>query len=71
MPVKQVESTPHYIGTLNEKSLHADLKKWYTQPGDQLEVPLDGYYIDIVRDDMLIEIQTRNFSSIKKNYYTS
>ncbi len=66
MPIKQVENTSHYIGTLNEKSLHADLKKWYARAGDQLEVPLDGYYIDIVRDDTLIEIQTRNFSSIKK-----
>ena len=60
------ENAENYIGTLNEKSLHADLKKWYARPGDQLEVPLDGYYIDIVRGNNLIEIQTRNFSSIKK-----
>ena len=54
------------IGTLNEKPLHAALKEWYAQPGDQIEVELDGYFIDIVRDDLLIEIQTRNFSAIKR-----
>ena len=53
------------IGLLNERELHASLKQWYARPGDRLEVPLDGFVIDIVRDDLLIEIQTRNFFSIK------
>ena len=53
------------IGLLNEKPLHASLKQWYARPGDQFEVPVSGFVIDIVRDDLLIEIQTRNFSSIK------
>src|SRR5215210_5669254 len=53
------------IGLLNENPLHASLKQWYARPGDQFEVPVDGFVIDIVRDDLLIEIQTRNFSSIK------
>ena len=56
----------HTIGTLHESSLHADLKLWYKESKDQLEVTVDNYVIDIVRDDLLIEIQTRNFSSIKK-----
>lgn len=54
------------ISTLNEKPLHAALKEWYAQPGDVLEVPVDGYIIDIVRGDLLVEIQTRSFSSLKK-----
>lgn len=54
------------IGTLNEKSLHAALKTWYTQPGDELEVRVNGYVIDIVRGDQLVEIQTRNFSALKE-----
>ena len=54
------------ISTLNEKPLHAALKEWYAQPGDRLEVPVDGYIIDIVRGDLLVEIQTRSFSSLKK-----
>src|ERR687896_732051 len=53
------------IGLLNEKPLHASLKQWYARPGDRLEVTVDGFVIDIVRDDLLIEIQTRNFASIK------
>jgi hypothetical protein len=53
------------IGLLNEKPLHASLKQWYARPGDRLEVSVDGFVIDIVRDNLLIEIQTRNFASIK------
>jgi hypothetical protein len=53
------------IGLLNEKPLHASLKQWYARPGDQFEVPVGGFVIDIVRDELLIEIQTGNFSSIK------
>jgi hypothetical protein len=53
------------IGLLNEKPLHASLKQWYARPGDRFEVAVDGFVIDIVRDDVLIEIQTRNFASIK------
>lgn len=54
------------IGTLNEKPLHEALKRWYARPGDLFEVPVDGSVIDIVRGDLLIEIQTRNFSAIKR-----
>lgn len=58
------------IGTLQEKSLHAALKSWYARPGDRLEVPVDGYLVDIVRGEQLIEIQTRNFSALKPKIYT-
>ncbi len=53
------------IGLLNEKPLHASLKEWYAQPGDRLEVAVNGFVIDIVRDDLLLEVQTGSFSSIK------
>jgi len=53
------------IGLLNEKPLHASLKEWCALPGDQFEVAVDGYVIDIVRDGLLVEIQTGNFASIK------
>lgn len=53
------------IGLLNEKPLHAALKAWYAEPGDLFEMPVDGYVVDIVRGDLLIEIQTRNFSAIR------
>jgi hypothetical protein len=54
-----------HIGVLNEKPLHAALKAWYAQPGDRFEVPLDGFVIDIVRDNVLLEIQTRHFGAIR------
>jgi hypothetical protein len=74
------------IGLLNEKALHAALKEWYARPGDQIEVKVDGYFIDIVQglreireiqtgygnegqaqpEGLLVEIQTRNFSAIKR-----
>ncbi|MFK7805185.1 MAG: hypothetical protein AB8G95_26365 [Anaerolineae bacterium] len=59
------------IGTLNEKPLHAALKLWAAEPDDRFEVPLEGYFIDVVRGDieqeaLLIEIQTGSFSPLKK-----
>ncbi|MEJ2638140.1 MAG: hypothetical protein P8010_01060 [Desulfosarcinaceae bacterium] len=53
------------IGQLNEKSLHAALKAACARPGDRFEVPVDGYVIDIVRGNLLVEIQTGNFTAIK------
>ena len=53
-----------HIGTLNEGSLHAALKDHYARPGDRFEQPLDGFVIDIRRDDLLIEIQTGSFAAM-------
>jgi hypothetical protein len=53
------------IGLLNEKPLHASLKEWYRREGDRVEVPLEGFVVDLVRDRELIEIQTRGFASIR------
>jgi len=69
---------PTHIGTLAEKSLHAQLKIMYSQPGDLLEHALDGYIIDIARplhapggpDFLCIEIQTRGLAKIKPKLQT-
>jgi len=53
------------IGTLNEGSLHAALKQWYARPGDLIEHPVDGYVVDLVRDELLIEVQTGGFSPLR------
>ena len=50
---------------MGEKSLHSSLKNWYSKPGDLVEETVDGYIVDIKRGDLLIEIQTRNFSAIR------
>lgn len=48
-----------------EQSLHRQLKEWYCKPGDRLEEMVEGFVVDIVRGDLLIEIQTGNFSMIR------
>jgi hypothetical protein len=53
------------IGTRQESSLHVALKEWYTQPGDHLEEIIDGFVVDIVRGDLLIEVQINHFGAIK------
>lgn len=53
------------IGQLSERSLHAGLKAYLARPGDRFEVKLDGYVIDIVRDELLIEIQTRHLYALR------
>ncbi|MGD2066723.1 MAG: hypothetical protein PVI43_06110 [Candidatus Bathyarchaeota archaeon] len=51
---------------MTEYSLHSEMKHWYKAPGDKLETKVDDYIIDVIRDKLLIEIQTGNFSAIKK-----
>ena len=60
---------PH-IGTLNERSLHAALKAWYAEDGDRFEIPIDGFVADIVRGDLIIEIQTGSTSSMRRKLRT-
>jgi hypothetical protein len=62
----QLLKTTPKIGTLNEKPLHEALKQWYKQDNDLFEVPVDGFVVDIVRDELLIEIQTKNLSTLKR-----
>jgi len=66
-----MKKTEHnHIGLLQEKSLHAGIKEWYMLPGDKLEAKYLNFVIDIMRKKLFIEIQTRNFSAIKKKLNT-
>ena len=56
----------HHIGVLNEKPLHAALKRQYAESNDLFEVLVDGFVIDIVRGDLLVEIQTQSFAAVKQ-----
>jgi hypothetical protein len=58
--------TSSKIGTLNEKPLHEALRQWCAQSNDRFEVSVDGFIVDIVRGDLLMEIQTRNFAAIRR-----
>ena len=61
-------AVPH-IGTLNEKPLHASLKEWVAEPGDQFEVRVGRYVADIVRGSLLIEIQTGSTFPLKRKLH--
>jgi hypothetical protein len=66
----ETQPTQPHIGTLNEGSLHADLKLHYSQPGDIFEVPIESFVVDIFRtknnEKSIIEIQTTAFASMRK-----
>jgi hypothetical protein len=54
------------VGELREGALHAALKRWLARPGDRLEVPVEGYVIDLVRSSgELVEVQTGGFSPLR------
>jgi hypothetical protein len=54
------------IGTLNEGALHAQLKAWYRRPGDLLEQVAGGFVVDLVRGELLVEIQTGGFAPLRR-----
>ncbi len=54
------------IGTLNEGPLHQSLKALYLTPGATEEVPVDGFVADVDTGDVLIEIQTVSFGSMRR-----
>ena len=51
---------------MTEYSLHSEIKRWYMGSGDELEVKVDDFIVDVLRGKLLIEIQTGNFSAIKQ-----
>ncbi|MHB8059396.1 MAG: hypothetical protein ACYDHO_00995, partial [Gaiellaceae bacterium] len=66
MQICELDTAPPIIGTLKEGALHAQLKEWYRLPGDELEQRMAGYVVDIVRGDLLIEIQTGGFAPLRR-----
>jgi len=48
-----------------ESSLHSAIKELYFLEGDKVEAKVDDFIVDIMRGDLLIEIQIANFSVIK------
>ena len=54
------------IGTLGEKTLHAVLKEYFEPHPENTEVRLGRYCADIVGENGVIEIQTRQFDRLLK-----
>lgn len=62
----QKKISPPHIGTLREKTLHAQLKALFTRPGSRCEQRIDGYVVDILEPDgLIVEIQTANFIKLR------
>jgi hypothetical protein len=57
------------FSTYREGSLHASLKALYTRPGDRVETAVDGYVVDVVRDEELVEIQTTSLASAARKLH--
>jgi hypothetical protein len=51
------------LTTYREGSLHAALKAIYARPGDLVEEAVEGFVVDVVRPDELVEVQTGSFAS--------
>ena len=49
------------IGLLNESSLHASLKAYIEPDETKYEIQYNGYIVDILRDDGVVEIQTASY----------
>ena len=54
------------IGTLGEKTLHAVLKEYFEPHKENQEVRVGNYVADIVGENGVIEIQTRQFNKLLK-----
>ena len=53
------------IGTLAEKTLHAELKNYFEPDQTRHEIPVGSYIADIVNENGIFEIQTRSFVKLR------
>ena len=53
------------IGTLNEKTLHAVLKRYIEPDETKHEIPVGSYFADVFRDGQIYEIQTGSFTPLR------
>lgn len=64
--VVNVQRTKNGIGTLSEKTLHAVLKRYFEPFEDSHEKKIGSFVADIVGENGIIEIQTRNFDKLRR-----
>ena len=58
--------TAHGFGTLQEKTMHMVMKRYYEPNEDYHEVPIGPYIADIYTGDEIIEIQNGNFGKMRE-----
>lgn len=54
------------IGVLSEKYLHKTIKNLYEENKDNQEIRIDKYFVDILRDNEIIEVQTKQFNKLRE-----
>ncbi|MDD5935938.1 MAG: hypothetical protein PUC65_10345 [Clostridiales bacterium] len=54
------------IGTLSEKTIHAVLKLYFSPDTSYHEQKVHNYVADILMNDQIIEVQTRNFNNLRR-----
>ncbi len=57
---------PRSVGLLREGSLHAALKERYAGPEGVTEALVDGFVVDVLLPDGIVEIQTGSFASARQ-----
>ena len=53
------------IGTLSEKNIHILLKRFIIEDESFHEIKIGSYYVDVLIDDHIYEIQTANFNKLR------
>lgn len=53
------------IGVLSEKTLHKTIKNLYEPNHLYQEIKIDNYYVDICKDNNIIEVQTKQFNKFR------
>lgn len=66
LEIIDVEREKNGIGTLQEKTVHAVLKRFYEPDIAHQEIRIGSFVADIFRGDEIIEIQTRNFNALRR-----
>ncbi|MEG1719066.1 MAG: hypothetical protein RR306_01960 [Clostridia bacterium] len=64
--IKNEEHLINGVGTLKEKTLHSILKNYFEPNIDNHEIRVGRYVADIKNSSGIIEIQTRNFTTLRK-----
>lgn len=53
------------IGVLSEKTLHKTIKNLYEPNHLYQEIKIDNYYVDICKENNIIEVQTKQFNKFR------
>jgi len=53
------------IGVLSEKTLHKTIKNLYELDHNYQEIKIDNYFVDICKENNIIEVQTKQFNKLR------